>query len=94
MTTPPAVLEHELAHLQRRDTGKRIAVETAAVTMVVLASGLLPLPAFVLTTAIAGTLTVLYSWWGELACDLAAARVCGRTAVANMWRDARACSGS
>ncbi|MFI6112926.1 M48 family metalloprotease [Kitasatospora sp. NPDC051164] len=83
----PAVLEHELAHLQRRDTGKRIAAESAAVAAVALAAGLLPLPAFALATAASGTLAVMYSWWGELACDLAAARVCGRTAVADMWRD-------
>lgn len=26
-------------------------------------------------------------WWGELACDFAAARASGRTAVADMWRE-------
>ncbi|MEU3907973.1 hypothetical protein AB0F20_29885 [Streptomyces goshikiensis] len=74
-----AVLEHELAHLQRRDTGKRIAAESAAIAAVALAAGLMPVPAFVLTG--------LFFWWGELACDLAAIRVCGRAAVADMWRE-------
>ncbi|MGW0886253.1 hypothetical protein [Streptomyces sp. NPDC002671] len=32
-------------------------------------------------------LNTLFYWWGELACDLAAVRVCGRTAVADMWRE-------
>lgn len=83
----PAVLEHELAHLQRRDTGKRIAAESAAVAVVGLAAGLLSLPAFALTAAAAWALNTMFFWWGELACDLAAVRVCGRTAVADMWRE-------
>ncbi|MGD1220486.1 M48 family metalloprotease [Streptomyces krungchingensis] len=83
----PAVLEHELAHLSRRDTGKRIAVEAVAVATAGLAAGLLPLPAFILTAAAVWVLTILFFWWGELACDLAAVRVCGRTAVADMWRE-------
>ncbi|GAA2439683.1 hypothetical protein [Streptomyces macrosporus] len=32
-------------------------------------------------------LNTLFSWWGELVCDFAAVRVCGRTAVADMWRE-------
>ncbi|MFC8949502.1 M48 family metalloprotease [Streptomyces rochei] len=83
----PAVLEHELAHLQRRDTGKRIAVESAAVATVGLTAGLLPLFHFSLTAATVWMLTVLFFWWGELFSDLAAVRVCGRTAVADMWRE-------
>ncbi|MEV5887017.1 hypothetical protein AB0L74_30860 [Streptomyces sp. NPDC052020] len=39
--------------------------------------------------AAAWMLTVLFHWWGELACDLAAVRVCGRSAVADMWREDR-----
>ncbi|MCL3999133.1 M48 family metalloprotease, partial [Streptomyces lavenduligriseus] len=84
---PPAVLEHELAHLQRRDTGKRIAAESLAVTTASLAAGLLSLPAFILTAAAAWMLNTLFFWWGELACDLAAVRACGRTAVTAMWRE-------
>lgn len=83
----PAVLEHELAHLQRRDTGKGIVAESTAVMSVSLAAGLLPFPAFSLTAAAAWMLTILFHWWGELACDLAAVRVCGRSAVAEMWRE-------
>ncbi|WP_437080842.1 M48 family metalloprotease [Streptomyces sp. enrichment culture] len=83
----PAVLEHELAHLQRRDTGKRIAAESIAMAAVGLAAGLLSLPAFLLTAVAAWMLTILFFWWGELACDLAAVRLCGRTAVADMWRE-------
>ncbi|MEU0213929.1 M48 family metalloprotease [Streptomyces sp. NPDC006265] len=83
----PAVLEHELAHLQRRDTGKRIAAESILVATVALAAGLLPLPGFVVTAAAAWMLNALFFWWGELACDFAAVRTCGRTAVADMWRE-------
>ncbi|WP_167546262.1 M48 family metalloprotease [Streptomyces zinciresistens] len=83
----PAVLEHELAHLQRRDTGKRLAAESLAVAVVGLLAGLLSLPAFLLAATAAWMLTVLFFWWGELACDLAAVRFCGRAAVADMWRE-------
>ncbi|MEU0665230.1 M48 family metalloprotease [Streptomyces lavendulocolor] len=83
----PAVLEHELAHLQRRDTGKRIVVESVAVATTGLAAGLLSLPAFILTAAAVWVLNTLFFWWGELACDFAAARACGRTAVVEMWRE-------
>ncbi|MEU9984840.1 hypothetical protein [Streptomyces sp. NPDC050856] len=54
----PAVLEHELAHLQRRDTGKRIAAESIAVTT----AGLLSLPACLLTAAAAWLLNALFFW--------------------------------
>ncbi|MFE0775412.1 M48 family metalloprotease [Streptomyces sp. NPDC058861] len=83
----PAVLEHELAHLQRRDTGKRIAAESTLMATVALAAGLLPLSDFVLTATAAWMLNTLFLWWGELACDFAAVRTCGRTAVADMWRE-------
>ncbi|WP_329156074.1 M48 family metalloprotease (plasmid) [Streptomyces sp. NBC_01456] len=82
----PAVLEHELAHLARRDTGKRVVVETAAVTATALAAGLLPTGSFALAALSAWLLTTLYHWWVEVACDLRAVRACGRQAVAELWR--------
>lgn len=82
----PAVLEHELAHLARRDTGKRLVAETAAVTATALAAGLLPPGPFAATALVTWLLTTLYRWWVEIACDLHAVRACGREAVADMWR--------
>ncbi|MFJ8752204.1 M48 family metalloprotease [Streptomyces sp. NPDC102441] len=82
----PAVLEHELAHLTRRDTTKRLVAETAAVTATALASGLLATGSFALTALGAWLLTTLYHWSVEIACDLHAVRACGREPVAEMWR--------
>lgn len=79
------VLEHELAHLRRGDTRTRVGVETAAVVAVALASGLLPFGAFTATALAVWLITVVLHWWAELACDAAAVRACGRTAVAAMW---------
>ncbi|MCX4902503.1 hypothetical protein [Streptomyces sp. NBC_00892] len=71
----------------RRDTGKRIAAESAAVAVAGPAAGLLPLPDFALTSAATWALNAMFFWWGEPACDLAAARVCGRAAVADIGRE-------
>ncbi|GAA2639311.1 hypothetical protein GCM10010425_49160 [Streptomyces spororaveus] len=81
----PPVLEHELAHLRRRDTRTRLVVETCALVSVILASGLLPLWAFTVTALTAWLGTAALHWWAELACDAAAVRACGRTSVAGMW---------
>jgi len=81
----PPVLEHELAHLRRRDTRTRLAVETCALVTVTLASGLLPFWAFTATALTAWTITAALHWWAELACDAAAVHACGRTRVAAMW---------
>jgi Zn-dependent protease with chaperone function len=70
----PAAVEHELAHLARRDTGKR------------LAAGLLAVGPFAATALGAWLLTTFFRWWVEIACDLQAVRACGREAVADMWR--------
>ncbi|MGW0298106.1 hypothetical protein ACWDYK_15575 [Streptomyces anthocyanicus] len=79
------VLEHELAHLRRRDTRTRQVIETCAVVAVTLAAGLLPTLAFTAVALVAWTSTAALNWWAELACDAAAVRACGRTAVAAMW---------
>ncbi|WP_327309821.1 hypothetical protein OG730_41800 (plasmid) [Streptomyces sp. NBC_01298] len=81
----PAVLEHELAHIRRNDTRGRLAVESCAVAVSVLAAGLLPLVATSLTVLAAWLATRAFRWWSELACDLAAIRACGRASVAAMW---------
>ncbi|MEV0965502.1 hypothetical protein AB0J25_23475 [Streptomyces sp. NPDC049910] len=81
----PPVIEHELAHLRRRDTRTRLTVETCALTAVTLASGLLPTWAFTATALTAWTSTAALHWWAELACDAAAVKACGRTSVAAMW---------
>ncbi|MFB6984622.1 hypothetical protein ACNPQN_32765 [Streptomyces sp. NPDC056297] len=81
----PAVLEHELAHLRRRDTHKRLIAESTAVAATALCAGLLPLPALTLITLTAGLGVGAVHWWGELACDAAAVRACGRAPVAAMW---------
>ncbi|MFF7953605.1 hypothetical protein [Streptomyces griseorubiginosus] len=79
------VLEHELAHLRRRDTRTRRVIETCALVAVTLAAGLLPAWAFTAAALGAWTSTAALHWWAELACDAAAVRACGRTAVAAMW---------
>lgn len=79
------VLEHELAHVRRRDTRTRRAIEICALVAVTLAAGLLPAWAFTAAALIAWTNTAGLHWWTELACDAAAVRACGRTAVAAMW---------
>lgn len=81
----PPVLEHELAHLRRRDTRTRWVIETCALVAVTLAAGLLPTWAFIATALIAWVSTAAMHWWAELACDAAAVRACGRTSVAAMW---------
>jgi hypothetical protein len=81
----PAVLEHELGHLRRRDTRKRLVAETIAVEAAALAAGLLSLPAFALTAWTAWLGIGAVHWWSELACDAAAVRACGRSPVAAMW---------
>ncbi|WP_331732370.1 hypothetical protein OG613_47885 (plasmid) [Streptomyces sp. NBC_00015] len=81
----PPVLEHELAHIRRRDTRTRLAVETCALAIVALASGLLPAWTSAATAVGAWTISAALHWWTELACDIAAIRACGRTSVAAMW---------
>ncbi|MFF3327271.1 hypothetical protein [Streptomyces sp. NPDC002889] len=81
----PAVREHELAHLRRRDTRKRLVAETTAVAAAALAAGLLTLPALALTALTAWLGIGAVHWWSELACDAAAVRACGRSPVAAMW---------
>ncbi|MFI0813530.1 hypothetical protein [Streptomyces echinatus] len=81
----PPVLEHELAHLRRRDTRTRRVIETSALVGVTLAAGLLTTWAFTATALVAWTGTAALHWWTELACDAAAVRACGRTRVAAMW---------
>ncbi|MGP3951207.1 hypothetical protein [Streptomyces sp. 7N604] len=81
----PAVLEHELAHLRRRDTRKRLLAETCAVSATTLAAGLLPLPAFAWAAGTSWLGIGAFRWWGELACDAHAVRACGRSPVADMW---------
>jgi hypothetical protein len=81
----PAVLEHELAHLLRHDTRKRLIAETGALTTTALAAGLLPLTTAVGTALTAWLAVIATRWWGELACDAHAIRTCGRTLVATMW---------
>lgn len=81
----PPVLEHELAHLRRRDTRTRVAAETCAVAVVALAAGLWPAWAFAATALGAWTGIAALHWWAELACDAAALRACGRASVAAMW---------
>ncbi|MFE7115957.1 M48 family metalloprotease [Streptomyces sp. NPDC057654] len=81
----PVLLEHELAHVRRRDNRKRLIGETSAVTVTVGAAGMLPLPSLAF---VAGGIVVLLSmslWWDELACDTAAVRACGRPAAAALW---------
>ncbi|MGW6202089.1 hypothetical protein ACWF9B_00315 [Streptomyces sp. NPDC055089] len=81
----PPVLEHELAHLRRRDTRTRLIVESAAVAATVLCAGLLPLPALAVSTLAAWLGTRANRWWSELACDAQSVRACGRGPVAAMW---------
>jgi hypothetical protein len=84
----PAVLEHELAHLRRRDSTKRLIAESSCLMATALAAGLLPLSTFALLAmgACLFLALALYRWWVELACDMHAVRACGRQAVTDMWR--------
>lgn len=81
----PPVLEHELAHLRRRDTRTRLAVETCTLVIVTLACGFLPIWGFAVTALTAWMSIAARHWWVELACDAAAVRACGRTSVVAMW---------
>ncbi|WP_405747539.1 M48 family metalloprotease [Streptomyces sp. NBC_01525] len=81
-----AVLEHELAHVRRRDTLTQRVAETAALVACALAAGLLSIPAFALTALCAWMTTMVFNWWSELPCDVAAVQARGRTPpVADMW---------
>lgn len=74
-----AVLEHELAHVRRRDTLTQRVAETAALVACALAAGLLSIPAFALTALCAWMTTMVFNWWSELPCDVAAVQARGRT---------------
>lgn len=79
------VLEHELAHVRRRDTRRRLVRDPLAAAAIVLAAGRLPhLTAALAALAILAWLTAAH-WWDELACDIHAVRACGRDPVAEMW---------
>ncbi|MBH1937852.1 hypothetical protein I5Q34_26880 [Streptomyces sp. AV19] len=82
----PYTLEHELAHLRRRDSHARLAAASVGVVLMVLCTGLLPLGRAAAALAGLGVLWVAYLWWSELACDRAAARRCGREMAVASWR--------
>ncbi|MGW7369457.1 hypothetical protein ACWGI8_40080 [Streptomyces sp. NPDC054841] len=82
----PYILEHELAHLRRQDSRSRLIGGTIGVLLASLCAGLLPLVEAAVALAGLGAAWVAYRWWGELACDRAAARHCGRQTALACWR--------
>ncbi|WP_370424257.1 hypothetical protein AB8O64_36495 (plasmid) [Streptomyces sp. QH1-20] len=82
----PYILEHELAHLRRRDSHTRTAAAVLGVVLMVLCTALLPLDRATAALAGLGVLRVAYLWWSELACDRAAARRCGREMAVASWQ--------
>ncbi|MER6432089.1 M48 family metalloprotease [Streptomyces sp900105245] len=81
----PAVLEHELAHLAHRDTRTSLTLETTALTVTVLAAGLLPAAQTTAVAAAEWLAVIAVRWAQELAWDAQAVRACGRDAVTRMW---------
>lgn len=79
------VVAHELAHLRRHDTARRVTVESVALGLSVGAAGLLSRTATLAFVATVWTVVIAWRWWSELACDAYAVRACGRAAVADMW---------
>uniref|UniRef100_UPI002F913608 hypothetical protein n=2 Tax=unclassified Kitasatospora TaxID=2633591 RepID=UPI002F913608 len=83
----PVILEHELAHLRRRDVFRRLFRRAAGSGLAVAAAWGEPLPT---AAAVCGALLmagVAAGWWSELASDRAARRSCGSVAAAAMWRE-------
>ncbi|MFH8257827.1 M48 family metalloprotease [Streptomyces roseolus] len=82
----PAVLEHELGHILRRDNERSTFLQAGGVLLAVLATAWLPLTLAVLVAAALRLLYTGWVWHSELACDARAVRTCGRDAVIALWR--------
>ncbi|MEH6376246.1 M48 family metalloprotease [Streptomyces sp. KLMMK] len=82
----PAVLEHELGHILRRDNQRATALQAAGVFLVVLAAAWASWPVALLTAAALRLLYTGWAWHSELACDARAVRTCGRAPVTALWR--------
>ncbi|MFI5864733.1 hypothetical protein [Streptomyces sp. NPDC051546] len=82
----PVILEHELAHIERRDNQRSSVLQAVGVLLSVLAAAWLPLPGSLLTAAALRLLYMGWVWNGELACDARAVRTCGRASVIVLWR--------
>ncbi|MFF2618562.1 hypothetical protein [Kitasatospora sp. NPDC058046] len=83
----PAILEHELAHLRRRDALRRLIRRAAGSGLAVAAAWHGPVPAAAVVCGALLMAGVVAGWWSELACDRAAQRSCGPVAAAAMWRE-------
>lgn len=81
----PAVLEHELGHILRRDNERSTVLQAVGVLLTVLAAAWLPLAVAVLVAAALRLLYTCWVWHSELACDACAVRTCGRDAVIALW---------
>ncbi|MDF2259761.1 M48 family metalloprotease [Streptantibioticus ferralitis] len=81
LTSLPHIVEHELAHIQRRDTRTHEVTAACAVALTVLWAGLLPYAYAAVAIAATALAVTACSWWAELACDTIAARQCGRPAA-------------
>ncbi|MCX4827030.1 M48 family metalloprotease [Streptomyces sp. NBC_01142] len=82
----PAVLEHELGHILRRDNARSTVVQAVGVLLVVLAAAWLPWSLAVLAAVALRLLYIGWVWHSELACDARAVRACGRNSVIALWR--------
>ncbi|WP_148081819.1 M48 family metalloprotease [Streptomyces botrytidirepellens] len=82
----PVILEHELGHILRRDNQRSTVLQATGVLLTVLAAAWLPLLLAVLAAVALRLLYIGWSWWGELACDARAVRICGRDAIIALWR--------
>lgn len=82
----PAVLEHELGHILRRDNTRSTVLQAVGLFLVVLAAAWLPWPLALLSAAALRLLYIAWAWHSELACDARAVRACGRDAVIALWR--------
>ncbi|MFI5672189.1 hypothetical protein [Streptomyces sp. NPDC051704] len=77
----PHIVEHELAHIERNDCARRVIWASVVVSGSVACAGLLPLPYAAMTIAVLFATRTAVGWWTELACDMIAARRCGRPAA-------------
>lgn len=82
----PVVLEHELAHILRRDNQRSTVLQAVGVLLMVLEAAWAPWPVAVLTAAALRLLYIGWAWHSELACDARAVRACGRAPVIALWR--------
>jgi Zn-dependent protease with chaperone function len=80
-TACEAVIEHEVAHLDRYDTRRRRLLLAVAAGAIAAPLAIREVAAAAAATLVGLLVGVLHNWWTEVQCDREAARKCGRDAV-------------